>query len=188
MRLKLLFSIAAGLIFSTGDMAHIYFKIAQYPHWHGALFFNIPWWVPFEFAAATFLMIQFLPSPTKNTTRASLSISILWTLLIYLGSSLIPESHALTKNILLFAMLALQIAWQQMFNKRAIFQIMGVAVLGCGFEFMLGRIGIFSYFPSDSLIGTIPVWLPAIYGSATITVSLVHSSLQRFRISFNRLF
>src|SRR3989338_4819627 len=103
---NIIFCLMAGLLFSLGDMAHIGFHIAQYPSWTGPLFYNIPWWVPIEFFCADFLLIKTSAVRKKILHLSDLPskklyvviLSLLWTMLIYLGSSFLPESIYITKN------------------------------------------------------------------------------------------
>ena len=177
---RLIFCALAGIVLSTGDMGHVYSGMAEYPHWQGSRFFNIPWWVPFEFAAAALLLIQTYPfkkrlfklSDTPSDGWSPLLVSFLWTWAIYLGTSLIPESHPLIKFTLLLVALAAQIALNRMFYVGSLLEILSLAVGGCAVEFCLGKLGIFIYFPSPSIVGIIPQWLAIIYASAAVTVRI----------------
>ena len=177
---RLFLCLIAGFVFSIGDMGHVYSGMARYPHWQGMLLFNIPWWVPLEFAGAAFILIQSNPllgkifqisAPVSFGVRGVL-LSFLWTLLIYLATSFIPESHSLLKDDVLFSALILQVIWSGLFSLGSLLKILIVALAGCGFEFFLGKMEVFSYFPSPSLIGTIPLWLACIYGSVAVTIRL----------------
>ncbi|MBI2605525.1 MAG: hypothetical protein HYW49_05525 [Deltaproteobacteria bacterium] len=171
------FSMVAGFVFSIGDMAHIHSGMARYPNWQGPFFFNIPWWIPLEFACAAFLLIQVHPiqekifrlTPPRNTGSAALVASLFWTLAIYLGTSFLPESHPILKNASLLLALAAQIAYFGMSHPGSLLEILSVAICGCGFEFLLGQMNFFTYLPSPSLVATIPVWLWCVYGSVAIT-------------------
>ena len=161
-------------------MGHVYSGMAQYPHWQGARLFNIPWWVPLEFAGAAFLLIQVEPFKKKNfklstperIASTSFWVSVLWTLSIYLGTSLIPESHPLAKNALLFVAFSAQVLWARMFYVGSLLEILSVAAAGCAAEIFLGKMEVFTYFPSPSIVGMIPAWLGLIYGSAAVTIRL----------------
>jgi hypothetical protein len=173
---KIIFSVFGGLIFSIGDMAHVYSGIAQYPNWKGPWFFNIPFWVPIEFAVGALLLLHTLKLTIRKPSRSALGISFFWSLLIYLTTSALPESQPIIKNLVLFSALGLQIFWNRFFDLRSLLQIFGAAIVGCAFEFILGQMGVFVYQPSASLITSIPLWLPCIYASVAMTVA--HAKIQ----------
>jgi len=175
----------AGLVFSLGDMAHVYSGMAQYPHWQGVLLFNIPWWVPLEFAGAAFLLMLGNPlllkifriTDPKTVEPQVILASFLWTLQIYFATSVIPET-SMFKTVTLFGALAAQIKFtsqitrNRMYSWGSLLEISSVAIAGCSFEWFLGKMEVFTYFPSPSIMGTIPVWLPCIYASVAITIRL----------------
>ena len=170
----------AGLVLSFGDMGHVASKVAEYPHWQGMRFFNIPWWVPFEFAAAALLLIHAYPfkkrlfklTDTESTGWTPLLVSFLWTMAIYLGTSALSELHPLIKNTTLLVALTAQIALNRMFYLGSLLEVLSVAIGGCLVEICLGKLGIFTYFPSPSIMGVIPLWLGIIYASAAVTVRI----------------
>ena len=63
-----------------------------------------------------------------------------------------------------------QIAYFGMFHPGSLLEILSVAICGCGFEYWLGQINVFTYLPSPSLAATIPIWLWFVYGSVAVTV------------------
>ncbi len=173
---RIFISLIAGLIFSIGDMAHIYSGTAQYPNWQGPLLFNIPWWVPFEFAIAALLLFQINPPNLEKLKSPALLFSSSWTLLIYLGTSFLPESQPVLKSIVLFSAVAAQLIWTRTKSVRAFLEILVVVAGGCGMEYIFGKTEVFTYFPSPSLIGMLPVWLPTIYASVAITARSASST------------
>ena len=180
---NIIFCLMASLLFSIGDMAHVGFHIAQYPSWSGPLFYNIPSWVPLEFFFSALLLIKtsgirkkiFHLSDLPSKKLFVVLLSLLWTMLIYLGSSFLPESIYVTKNVILFCMLLVQIIYFKIFDLPSLCEILLIALCGYGFEFFLGQIHVFNYLPSPSLIATIPLWLGFIYGSVTVTLRIFNS-------------
>lgn len=167
---KTILSITGGLIFSLGDMAHVHTGTASYPNWEGPMFFNIPFWVPLEFAVGAFLLMSFLKLPVRKSSHALFAASFAWSLLIYIATSYLPESDPVLKNAILYGAVGIQLYWNRLFDARSLAQITGVALGGSLFEFILGEKGIFTYQESPSLIATIPLWLPCIYASVAVTV------------------
>lgn len=155
-------------------MAHVYSGMAAYPHWSGARFFNIPWWVPFEFAFAAWVLLRLIRSSSQRIGWRCVLISSIWTLAIYLGTSFIPESMAIFKSGALLLAVAAQVWWAEVYSStRSRLEILGVALGGCGFEIFLGRMEVFVYFPSPSVIfGGIPLWLGLIYASVAVTIQV----------------
>lgn len=170
--------LAAGIIFSLGDILHVNFAIAHYPTWDGVQFFNIPCWIPLEFSLASFLLVKTYPwrmrifglKPVQIVNRKQILISITMTLLTYFLSSLLSENYFILKNIFIFGVLCIQITYQKAWGIGSWMEMMVLGFSGCFFEFFLGQLNIFSYYSSPSLIGSIPLWLFFIYMSVALTV------------------
>jgi hypothetical protein len=179
-------SLIGGLIFSIGDMGHIAFKIAYYSpgSYKPFIFFNIPWWVPIEFFLAGFLLLKTYPirkkffkleTKKRNIRDALLSFSL--SLSIYLVSSFISEEHFILKNIIIFSMLISQLLILNIFGFNSWLELIWIGFNGCAFEFLLGRIGVFQYYPSGSVFFTIPIWLWFLYMSVAATIRTAYESL-----------
>lgn len=163
-------------------MAHVHFQIATYSKTN-FLFFNVPWWVPLEFFLASLILVKTFPIrkkffnlkeiPPQKLHTVLLNLS--WTMLIYFGSSFIPETYFIPKNLLLFSMLLAQIMYLKMFYWNSLLEILFIALSGCGFELMLRHLGVFFYLPSPSLIIGIPLWLSFIYGSVALTTRIFNN-------------
>ena len=175
-----------GIIFSVGDMAHIAFKMAHYSPeaFRPFSFFNIPWWVPLEFFIAGFLLLatfpirrNFFKLEKRQSKIGDVVFSFSLSLLLYLLTSFIPEDFYLFKNLALFFILLFQVRWLKLSGINSWLEFFWIAINGCGFEFMLGRLGIFQYYPSPSLVYSIPIWLWLIYMSVAVTIRTAYESL-----------
>lgn len=174
---NIIFSLIGGLIFSTGDMAHVAYGIATYSSGAGPFFLGIPWWVPVFFSSIAFLLIKTFPFrkrlfkiPDQQTEHWVAGASFLCTLILYWLSSFIPETYFIVKNVIMFLLFFAQMFFLGGLTLSSILEMILIAASGCGFEALLGALGIFKYVDSPSLFGLIPVWLVFVYASVTLTI------------------
>lgn len=176
--IEILLYLVSGIIFSFGDMLHISFGIAKYSGWDAIKIINIPWWVPLEFSVAAFLLVRTYPlriqlwglSNELLVSKKHLIISFTLTLITYFSSSFLSENHFIIKNLFIFFILFSHITYEKAWSIRSMGEMISIGLSGCIFEYILGRMEIFSYVPSSSTIGSIPLWLFFIYMSVALTV------------------
>lgn len=169
------------MVFAIGDNAHVYFKVACYPGWTGANFFYIPWWVLVEFAFVGILLLSLFPLKEKVfrltvpiVENHIIGISLTWTLSMYFLSSLISEDYFIIKNIILFGMAIIHSLVFKL-NKNAYFFVFLVGFFGCATEAILGKLNIFIYTESASIIPWVgvPWWLFSLYSTVAISAKLL---------------
>jgi hypothetical protein len=180
-----LLSLVGGFIFSIGDMAHIAFKIASYSSeaYIPYAFFNIPWWVPLEFFLAGLILLKTYPIRKKLFKLESKKrnfydplVSFSFSFIIYLLSSFIPEDYFIYKILILFSILLSQLFILKINGFNSWLELIWIGLNGCGFEFILGKLGIFQYYPSGSVFFTIPIWLWLLYMSVAATIRTAHEA------------
>lgn len=172
----LVFCLFAACLLFIGDLGHIHSGIAIYPGEQGPRLSKIPLWVLLEFFLAVLLLLSIYPLRVKifkyQDFKPKMSFvlsNLLWTLLIYLGTS-ISEDYIYSKFLGLTVMTLGQLIFLKMNNLASIADLLIVATLGWITEFILGQSNIFVYLPSPALIYTLPAWLPFIYISAAMSV------------------
>jgi hypothetical protein len=164
----------AGALF-IGDLGHIQSGMAVYPGDQGPRLGDVPLWVFLEFFVAALLLVATYPFKATilnfkdpNPKLSFVLLNLLWTLFIYLGTSL-PENYLYPKFIGLVLMVLAQVFYLKMYDLPSLADLILVIAGGWATEYVLGQNNIFVYLPHPSTIFTLPVWLPLIYASAAMS-------------------
>jgi hypothetical protein len=158
-----------------GDLGHIQSGMAVYPGDQGPRLGAVPLWVFGEFYLAALVLVatysfkaKILKFKDPNTKVSFVLFNLLWTLIIYLGTSL-PEKYFYAKFFGLALMVLAQLIYLKMTDLPSIADLLLVMTCGWATEYVLGQSHIFVYLPNPSIIFTLPAWLPLIYASAAMT-------------------
>jgi len=158
-----------------GDLGHIFSGMAIYPGDQGPRLGAVPLWVFIEFFLASLILVstysfkaKILKFKDPNPKLSFVLLNLLWTLFIYLGTSL-SENYLYPKFIMLALMVLAQLFYLKMNDLPSMADIILVMTGGWATEYILGQTQIFVYLPNPSIISTLPAWLPLIYASAAMS-------------------
>jgi|GEM_PF-6594361 len=158
-----------------GDLGHIHSGTAIYPNDQGPRLGDVPLWVFGEFYLAALLLVatysfkaKILKFKDPKPRLSFVIFNLLWTLIIYLGTS-IPEKYFYVKFFGLALMVLAQLFYLKMNDLPSICDLLLVMACGWATEYILGQSHIFVYLPNPSIIFTLPAWLPLIYASAAMS-------------------